>query len=425
MASIPLPRPAPWPAWRGRLERARRGASEAIHRPGHAYRRHREAAQRAARAQGPYATVARIADGVLTLTNGAHRAVLAVRGAAWSRLAEASQDALLDQYAWWAATLAHPVQWTVQVRPDALDAQADALEATGVDGPARAFAAELAAYLRTLGPERGLRRRRYLLTVPSDHLDGAAAREQLRTRCADLALTLQRIGLDGTRLDDTGLAGAVRDCWYPGVAAPVGNPVPPDWTPSGVARAAESLYIDHGDGSGHWLRGLVLTWPPAQLTGAWLAPVLTMDVPVDLAIHLAPRDAALYQDDLRERLQQLRTAQDFLALKAWMPWQGLGDAVAHHAQTEAALEHQQTRPFSLSVALLVRAATLPALETATERVEKELRGMGGRWRRATKAHDLAARTCRPEGVEALGTPLEVDLATVAHLLPALTATVGD
>lgn len=409
-----LPRPSAAP-----LHRLRRARALA-----------KQAAARAAAVQGTHATVDAVRDRMLA-TDGAWRALVSVQGKDWGRLPEREQDALLDHYAWLCGALGHPVQWLVLSRDDSLAPQAALLDRVraerGADWPpdAREVSERTAAHLRTLGTRRRLRRRDAYLVVPADPLDRGAAAAQLDARCDGLVAALGRIGLAAGRAPDAEITAALRACWYPNVPEERRALTPDDLAPAAVdAAKRDAYYVDHGDGTGHWLRGYKLTQWPEYLHGAWVAGLLASDVAFDLAIHVAPLDRDAYRDELKTRLGRHSTAVEFLVQRHAPLWDGLARAHRQVAAAAEAADGPDYRPFEVSVTAVIRAATPEDLDKLSERAEAALRGAGGRWSRTTREHHLAARTCRPEGVDALGCALEADLGTVAHLLPAITARLG-
>jgi len=404
--------------------------------------------------QGTHATVEAIRAGVLTLQGGAQRAVVAVAGPRWERLTEPARDTLLDYHGWFATVTEHPVQWLLLSRPDALDTQAAALDAAR-DRLGAAWSEEgrqvgeaFTAQLRQVGATRRLRRHPTLLVLPATP-DGTLtwddARVQLDNRAHAATERLRRMGVQAVRLDDAGLGQALRDCWFPDVPAerepflPVG--VGPDGAatvPNGVDVDEDGegmVYVDHGDGTGHWL----LTWKlvrwPDTMTNAWLAPLLgSTALYWDVALHLEPLAREAYRETVKQRHGRHGVAIQFLDSLHLPAWDGLDRAWRQTGALAAALEGDaaSVSPFRAGVTVGLRVSTPEAtrqqararLLALVSQAEGELRGCGGRWVRCRRQHHLAARSLRPEGIHALDEWLECDTQTVALLFPALTGAAG-
>jgi hypothetical protein len=382
-----------------------------------------------------------IAGDCLRLRTGELRAVLEVAGVGWRRLPEEEQDALVDAYGWALNALTHPIQWTVLSRPVDLEAQARALERRAAR--AEAAGAWPEAYLRLLrekaellrreGGQRHLKRRRYLLTVPTAHLREEEARAELAQRCRDLLDQLERVGVSGRRLTTPELGRLVYDQWHPGVLTSGGGGVPlvaaaDEWAyaaaeltlPGRVERHGDDLRIlGEAPGQEWWVRALALSWWPSSLVGLWLWPLVAFKEPVDLALHVTPLDDGASKARHQERAEMIQDARAWFAHKLPLPAREL--AFAHTQAMRARLEEGQARAFHAALYALLRAPSRPELDDLTGRVQREVQGLLARSRRVRGEPDRAFLACRPEGTDALGAVREVDTGALAHSFVACTA----
>lgn len=452
---LPRPRRLPDPAdVRARLERAARAATyygydrparalgHAVRVPGRWWTRRAYRPRWAAvQGHGAYASVPGIADDCLRLKTGQYRAVIEVDGVGWARLAEDEQDALIDSNGWVLNGLTHPIQWSALTRPTDLEAQAlgleraaDAAERGGLWSAAYLrFVRAKAQFLREDGQKRTLKRRRYLCTVPTEHLNPGEAREELAQRSRDLLDQFGRLGLHGRRLQTPELGRLVYETWHPGVLGSGGAAVPLVATDDEWAYAAADITLPgrverHGDdlrvlgeapGQEWWLRTLVLTWWPSQVTGMWLAPLVQFREAVDLSLHITPLDDGERKEHHRQRLTSLEDARAFFANKLPLPGREL--AVAHTQLMTGALEEGRARSFHVSLYALLRAPTKHGLDDLTQRVQREVQGVLARSRTARGEPDRAFLSCRPEGTDALGAVRELDTGAVAQSFVACTS----
>jgi hypothetical protein len=185
-----------------------------------------------------------IEEGVVRLSDGQHRAVLAVEALNFALLGEAEQEALVAGFAGFLNGLGHPLQLLVRVLPVDVDRYLADLEARARRERSEALA-ELArdhlAFVRRLAHSRTLLERRFYVVVPSEDAalhrrgwtllrrllgrrsdpalgEAAAVRRELTRRCDEVAGQLARCGLVARRLDDADLARLFHACWCPELA---------------------------------------------------------------------------------------------------------------------------------------------------------------------------------------------------------------
>jgi conjugal transfer ATP-binding protein TraC len=173
-----------------------------------------------------------------------------------------------------------------------------------------------------------------------------------------------------------------------------------------------------------YLRTLALVGWPRTVAAAWLAPLLGLGEPLDLALHLAPLESAQTIRALTHRLVQLHSSRllDAGAGRLADPERELASADCERLRD--ALQRGDERIFSVAVYVGVRARSLPGLEALTTSVETTLGGMLATSRRCTFEHEPGLRSLLPEAQDHLGVRRNLDTSSVASTFPFTAATLA-
>jgi len=216
--------------------------------------RHSPATRAARSVQQAHVRIDAIADGVVQLVGGRHRAVLEVSGVDFGLLTVQGQEALAAAFGAFLNGLGYPVQILVRVVPADLARYLGELERRARDELPEGLALlahDHSSFLRQLAGRRALLERRFYVVVPAGEDDAGAAtgrsfglpfalpftaasrrraadsaaadaghiapavHRQLTARCEELAQHLGRCGLAVRRLSDVALAQLFHAVWCP------------------------------------------------------------------------------------------------------------------------------------------------------------------------------------------------------------------
>lgn len=134
------------------------------------------------------------------------------------------------------------------------------------------------------------------------------------------------------------------------------------------APASVQLHTDRLDVEGLVCRTLGVTGYPREVGPGWLAPLLTLDVRSDVALHVHPIPAAVAADRLRRQLARLEASRRLNADRGRLQDPSADVAVEDAADLAAQLARGEGRLFRVAVHVTVWAAHADALEVAVGRV---------------------------------------------------------
>jgi hypothetical protein len=158
-------------------------------------------------------------------------------------------------------------------------------------------------------------------------------------------------------------------------------------------------------GSAEYCATLVLRRWPREVAPGWLGQALAGDLPVDVAIHVRPKDA----QQVARMLKQQSSAQDDGGKDAGNAL-GKRDADVTRGRLIARLD----RPVSVAVALTVRAASREQLRHRVETLKYEIGLALGDARPVTFEHDRGLIATQPRGVcDLIGAWRTLDCTSVA------------
>ena len=136
--------------------------------------------------------------------------------------------------------------------------------------------------------------------------------------------------------------------------------------PGAVRAYKDAVVLEDGAGAGEASRTLALTAYPRTLLQAWLTPLVTLDAPVDLSVHVAPKEDARVRRALENRQARLQAVLNRAAQEGATPDPDVQVAVEDLARLRDALARRQERLFDVALYLRLRAPTRAALGTARE-----------------------------------------------------------
>jgi hypothetical protein len=149
-----------------------------------------------------------LTDGLIELAGNGHCLLLTAEGASFELRSDDEQAAYLTAFARFLNSLTDPLQIEIRNQPVTLDLQAEQLEqaAASQPGPLARMTVDHAGFLRALGEQRPLQRRRIIVVLHSREPDPELARVTLARRAGEAAELLR--GADVTLRPLNGAAAA-------------------------------------------------------------------------------------------------------------------------------------------------------------------------------------------------------------------------
>ncbi len=213
------------------------------------------------------------------------------------------------------------------------------------------------------------------------------------------------------------------------VRAPTASSLPaPDLLPLAdlLAPASVEIMRDALRMENTWIRGLSVTAFPREVADGWLAPLILHDDLAEISLFLHPRDTAPMLRQLKRRRSGYVSMRHFQQRQGRLSEPEMEVAQADVTTLMRQLASGEERVLDLSLSLLLRADSRPALEERTERMLALL----GTLLLDASTHTAffeqlqALRTCLPEGRDALGRTMTLDTASAAASFPFLSNTLA-
>jgi hypothetical protein len=344
---------------------------------------------------------------------------------------------------------AQPLQLLLRSQLSSLDGYLARLRVVAGDDTVhlqlRAVAAAHAEHLRQIAASRILLDHRCYLIVPTDaptgvgagtslarllshtasrrHTTRAMLCEQVNVRVERLLTHLSGMGLFAHRLSDSELVQLAASCLTLAPLAQVNLPtdtvVGTSRTsladliaPAAVEERPEYLYVD-----GQYVRGIAVTGYPREVAVGWLAPLIGHDAPLDIVLHLHPRDPSAVLRRYRRRKAELHASRS-VRLR-----QGQTDNPAE--QVEAGdvdqllmqLASRTERLPDVGLYVLLHAADRVQLDERTERLRALLSSMLVVGHPTTFEQRSAWLSAQPWGEDRLRRWTPLDTQTLAYGFP--------
>ncbi|HZR97750.1 MAG TPA: hypothetical protein VFE37_03530, partial [Chloroflexota bacterium] len=191
-----------------------------------------------------------------------------------------------------------------------------------------------------------------------------------------------------------------------------------------VAPAALEVARDHVRLEQQYARTLVVTGYPRTVGPGWLAPLIDFELPLEISLHVYPLESGEMVRTLTQKLVQLHSSRLFEARGGRLADPEREVAYEDTERLRDALQRGDERVFSVSLYLLLRASSLPALDELTRRVEITLDGMLAHSRVAILEQDAGFRSCLPEGSDALLVYRNLDTRSLATTFPFASSTLA-
>jgi len=184
-----------------------------------------------------------------------------------------------------------------------------------------------------------------------------------------------------------------------------------------LAPAAVEVARDHLRLEYQYARVLVFVGYPRTVAPGWLAPVLEFEHPIEVSLHVHPQETASIVKLLSHKLVQLQSSRmvDDRGGRLADPEREVAFEDAERLRD--ALQRGEQRVFSVSLYVLLRAASLRVLDDLTRRVETTLDGMLAHSRVAVLEQERAFRACLPMASDELLAYRNLDTSSLATTFP--------
>ncbi|MBV9581598.1 MAG: DUF87 domain-containing protein, partial [Chloroflexi bacterium] len=184
-----------------------------------------------------------------------------------------------------------------------------------------------------------------------------------------------------------------------------------------LAPAAVEVARDHLRLEYQYARVLTVVGYPRTVVPGWLTPLLEFEHPIEVSFHVQPLETASIVKLLSHKLVQLQSSRlvDIRSGRLADPEREV--AFEDTERLRDALQRGEERVFSVSLYVLLRAASQRALDDLTRRVETTLDGMLAHSRVAILEQERGFRACLPSGRDDLLVYRNLDTSSLATTFP--------
>jgi conjugal transfer ATP-binding protein TraC len=191
-----------------------------------------------------------------------------------------------------------------------------------------------------------------------------------------------------------------------------------------VAPAAVEIARDHLRLEYQYARVLAVTGYPRTVGPGWLAPLIEFEQPIEISLHIHPLETASVVKLLGHKLVQLQSSRlvDLRGGRLADPEREVAFEDAERLRD--ALQRGEERVFSVSLYLLLRAASPRVLDDLTRRVESTLDGMLAHSRVAILEQERGFQACLPHGRDQLLVYRNLDTSSLVTMYPFTSSTLS-
>jgi type IV secretory pathway VirB4 component len=184
-----------------------------------------------------------------------------------------------------------------------------------------------------------------------------------------------------------------------------------------LAPAAVEVARDHLCLEYQYARVLVVVGYPRSVVAGWLTPLLEFEHCIELSLHVQPLETASIVKLLSQKLVQLQSSRMIDVRSGRLADPEREVAFEDAERLRDALQRGEERVFSVSLYVLLRAASERALDDLTRRVETTLDGMLAHSRVAILEQERAFRACLPSGRDEMLAYRNLDTSSLATTFP--------
>jgi conjugal transfer ATP-binding protein TraC len=191
-----------------------------------------------------------------------------------------------------------------------------------------------------------------------------------------------------------------------------------------LAPAAVEIARDHVRLEYQYARVLAVVGYPRSVASGWLAPLIEFEHPIEISMHIHPLETATVVKLLGHKLVQLQSSRlvDVRGGRLADPEREVAFEDAERLRD--ALQRGEERVFSVSLYVLLRAASPRALDDLTRRVESTLDGMLAHSRVAILEQERAFRSCLPAARDELLVYRNLDTSSLVTMYPFASSTLS-
>lgn len=184
-----------------------------------------------------------------------------------------------------------------------------------------------------------------------------------------------------------------------------------------IAPAAVEIFRDALRIDDDWVRVLAVTGYPRSVYPGWLAMLVDLDEPFELALHIYPLASGAMIRSLSHRMVALHSSRLLDQRHGRLADPEREVAYADMDRLRNALQRGDERVFSLSLYLLVRGRTRRILDERCAHIQTTLDNLQVQSRPATLEHDLGLTSCLPEARDKLQRYRTFDTSSLATTFP--------
>jgi conjugal transfer ATP-binding protein TraC len=191
-----------------------------------------------------------------------------------------------------------------------------------------------------------------------------------------------------------------------------------------LAPSAVEIARDHVRLEYQYARVLAVVGYPRTVVPGWLTPLLEFEHPLEVSLHVHPLETSNIVKLLSHKLVQLQSSRlvDMRSGRLADPEREVAFEDAERLRD--ALQRGEERVFSVSLYVLLRAASLRALDDLTRRVETTLDGMLAHSRVAILEQERGFRACLPTGRDELLVYRNLDTSSLTTTFPFTSSSVS-
>ena len=182
--------------------------------------------------------------------------------------------------------------------------------------------------------------------------------------------------------------------------------------PASVEVARNHVRLEY-----QYARVLVVIGYPRTVAAGWLTPLLEFEHPIEISVHVHPLETASIVKLLGHKLVQLQSSRLVEVRGGRLADPEREVAFEDAERLRDALQRGEQRVFSVSLYVLLRAGSPPALDDLTRRVETTLDGMLAHSRVAILEQERAFRACLPTARDELLAYRNLDTTSLATTFP--------
>jgi type IV secretory pathway VirB4 component len=184
-----------------------------------------------------------------------------------------------------------------------------------------------------------------------------------------------------------------------------------------LAPAVVETRRDHLRLDRQYVRTLAVTGLPRTVSPGWLAPLVELDVPADVSMHVTPLDSAQMVRTFTTRLAQLQSSRALALNKGRVSDPEVEIAAADVERLRDLVQRGHEKLFSVSLYITLRAPTRANLDDVTRRVEATLASMLAEGRVLYHEQDSAFQSVLPQGRDEVRRLRTLDTTSLAFSFP--------